>query len=104
MNKILKISEAAAIAIHACAILGAEKGRRVDARTCQEFSMFSYDHLSKVLQRLTKAGIVRSVKGPSGGFELKRDSSTLYLKDIYEVIEGSMMLEQVPFWQGDMLR
>jgi len=97
MNKMLKISEAAAIAIHACALLAGKNAKRIDARQISKTLDISYDHLSKVLQRLSKAHIVKSVKGPGGGFELARDPSKLYLKEVYEVIEGPMQLDKCLF-------
>jgi len=48
----------------------------------------SENHLSKVLQRLARAGLVRSNRGPSGGYLLEKDASDLTLLDIYEAIDG----------------
>lgn len=97
MQKILKISEAVAIALHACALLGKEKGKRIEAREIAKQLDVSYDHLSKVLQRLAKGGIVKSLKGPSGGFMLADAPDKIYLKDIYELMEGHMKLSSCLF-------
>ncbi|CAO0824412.1 hypothetical protein DFAR_630051 [Desulfarculales bacterium] len=40
--------------------------------------------LAKVLQRLGRAGLVNSQRGPKGGFSLKRDSQDISLLAVYE--------------------
>ena len=44
-------------------------------------------HLSKVLQRLVKSGLLRSIKGVNGGFILAKSSDQLTFLEIYEAIE-----------------
>jgi len=44
--------------------------------------------MSKILQQLCKSNIVRSHKGPSGGFVLIRDPATLTMLEVVEEIEG----------------
>ena len=45
-------------------------------------------HLAKVMQRLVKAGLVASTRGPKGGFRLARPAETVTLLDVYEAVEG----------------
>ena len=45
-------------------------------------------HLSKVLQRLSKVGLVKSIRGPKGGFSLGKASDEISLLDVYESIDG----------------
>jgi Rrf2 family protein len=47
-------------------------------------------HLAKVMQRLTREGLVTSARGPRGGFSLARDAGKITLKEIYEAVEGSV--------------
>lgn len=46
------------------------------------------EFVSKVLQQLTKVGIVGSKKGNSGGFYLKKDPADIRLIHIVEAIDG----------------
>ena len=53
-----------------------------------EYLHASENHLSKVLQRLAHSGIVRSTRGPRGGFRIRSPWEKIKLIDIYEAIEG----------------
>jgi len=44
--------------------------------------------LAKVLRRLVKAGLLRSTRGVTGGFGLRRTAAEISLLDIVEGIEG----------------
>lgn len=84
------VSEAASLGIHAMALLASDEPVTVSARAIANRLDASEAHLAKVLQRLTKAGLLRSMRGPSGGFVLRRNPSEISLLEIYEAIEGPM--------------
>ncbi|MFY0626095.1 MAG: Rrf2 family transcriptional regulator [Reichenbachiella sp.] len=44
--------------------------------------------LSKILQDLVKRGILKSIKGPNGGFSFKKSPKQLKLIKIVELIDG----------------
>jgi Rrf2 family protein len=48
----------------------------------------SEHHLAKVMQRLVKAGLVKSLRGPAGGFRLGVSPKDVELLQIYEAVEG----------------
>jgi Rrf2 family protein len=85
------VSEAANLAIHAVTYLAAQN-RSEPVSTAQVAKHFgvSEAHLSKVFQRLTKAGFVKSIRGPRGGFVLADDPAAITLKQIYESIDGPL--------------
>ena len=86
----IRISEAASLGIHAMALLASGEPSTLSARTLAKQLNASEAHLAKVLQRLTKAGLLQSTRGPSGGFTLRRSPSAVSLLQIYEAIEGPM--------------
>lgn len=45
--------------------------------------------LAKVLQGLAKNGLLKSVKGPNGGFCLNKEPGDIRVMDIVEIIDGT---------------
>ena len=84
----LKISEAASLGMHALGLLSTRIDGPVSARIAADQLGVSEAHLSKVLQRLTKMGLLRSTRGPKGGFSLNRDPESVSLLEVFEAIEG----------------
>jgi Rrf2 family protein len=91
MADILKISDATALALHSMVHLALEP--EAQSTTAEIAAIFdaSKHHLAKVHQRLTKAGLIISNRGPSGGVGLAKDPAKITLLDIYEVMEGPMI-------------
>ncbi len=90
MSVALRVSEAAVLALHAMALLGSRSGERVAAGEMAETLGVSEAHLAKVLPRLVQAGLVRSTRGPGGGFVLARRPEQINLLEVYEAIEGPL--------------
>ena len=91
MANMLKISEAASLAMHTMVLLAANPERVISTRETAETLGVSEAHLSKVLQRLTRAGLVESTRGPKGGFRPSRPTDEITLLDVYESIEGRLV-------------
>ncbi len=88
---ILRISDASSLALHAMAFLanhGPEK--TVSVKEISEFYKVSEAHLSKVIQRLSKQGLVLTHRGPKGGVELGRGADEITLAEVFEAIEGPL--------------
>lgn len=85
-----KISEATAIALHSMIYILNQDGKFVSLKPIAEKFEISEHHLSKVLQRLVKAGFLESIKGPKGGFKLLYDKANATFAEIYETIEGKI--------------
>ena len=90
MANVLKISEAASLAMHTAVLLAYHQGDLVSTRQISEALGVSEAHLSKVLQRLVREGLVRSIRGPRGGFALARQPDKIRLIEVYEAIEGTL--------------
>lgn len=48
-----------------------------------------YHFLAKILQKLTKKGLLRSLKGPTGGFALAMPAAKINLFQIIEAVDGA---------------
>jgi Rrf2 family protein len=97
MSSILKVSEAVSLGLHACVIMAGQNGERFTAPALAEMIQASEAHLSKVMQRLVKAGLIKSNRGPGGGFTIAKRLMDISLMDIYEAIEGSFPSENCLF-------
>jgi len=93
VSGIICTSEAATIALHAAGILSAHDGP-VSAHVMAGALGASEATLSKVMQRLVKAGLVTSKRGPHGGFELAKPPKEITLLDIYESVEGALEVKR----------
>jgi Rrf2 family protein len=90
MSQIVKISEAASLAFHTMVLMAADPARLFTTNQVASVFAISENHLSKVLQRLARAGLVMTHRGPSGGYRLMKEPSEIRLLDIYEAIEGPL--------------
>lgn len=89
MADLLKMSEATALALHTMVIIGKQEAP-ISASPMAEQLCASEAHIFKVLQQLVRAGLLRSKRGPRGGYALARPANEITLMDVYEVFEGSM--------------
>ena len=86
-----RVSEAVALALHSTSILAEyDGGKLLSNQELAKMQNASKNHLSKVLQRLVRVGIVSSTRGPGGGFKLAKAPEKITLLEVYEAIEGSM--------------
>lgn len=83
-----KISEATAIAIHAMIYIANREEQVISLKEISDKFNISSHHLSKVLQRLVKSGLLISTKGSKGGFLLVAEHKNSSFFAIYEIIEG----------------
>jgi len=90
MSRFWKISEASSIGLHAMSFLASAPENRHTARKMAKVFGFSEAHLSKVMQLLHKAGLVRAVRGPTGGFQLAKPANEITMLEVFEAIEGKL--------------
>ncbi len=92
MSTILKFSEAVSIAFHTMSYLTKNVDRLTGTKEIAESLKVSENHLSKILQRLVKAGFLESIRGPKGGFILKDKKNKISLLEVYEAVDGPLKL------------
>ncbi len=82
------LSEATAIALHTMIYIVNRADRVVTLNEIAGTFKISPNHLSKILQRLTKYGYLTSIKGPRGGFKIVDKAKNLTFMKVYIAIEG----------------
>ena len=64
-------------------------GKSVGIKDLAAYQGVSETYLSKVYTKLTKSGIVKSIPGVNGGYELARSPAKITFWDIVEAVEGT---------------
>ncbi|NLI10725.1 MAG: Rrf2 family transcriptional regulator [Elusimicrobia bacterium] len=85
---LIKISEASVIAVHAVLHMINSKEESFAAKKMAEDMKVSYNHLSKVLQRLARKKLLNTLRGPRGGYVLTDKGRNSSLSDILSAVEG----------------
>ena len=66
----------------------APEGEQVMARIIAEEEGLPAFFLAKTLQNLARHGLLRSTKGPTGGFSLSRPAAKIRILDVVEALDG----------------
>lgn len=90
MGNLVRISEPASLSLHAAALLARRTEERVSNQEIAKALRVSEHHLAKVMQQLVRVGIVRSTRGPHGGFELAQAPQEITLLQLFEAVEGPL--------------
>lgn len=96
MSSPVSIPESIFLAVHALAKLASCRNESVKLNDLL-IRPGSADHLSKVMQKLTKAGMVKSRRGRCGGFKLGVNPSDIRLMDIWIALEGTFETTVCPY-------
>ncbi|NOQ23492.1 MAG: Rrf2 family transcriptional regulator [Candidatus Aegiribacteria sp.] len=96
MSLPVSIPESVSLAVHAMARLAVAGTEAVKLNDLL-IKPGSAAHLSKVMQKLTKAGMVKSRRGRGGGFSLGVNASDIRLMDIWIALEGTFETSICPY-------
>ena len=69
-------------------------GRYAMVKNIAEAEDIPAHFLAKILQQLARKGLLRSSKGPTGGFALRVDAEDIRLLDIVEALDGLAPYQQ----------
>lgn len=78
--------------LHALLWLLGDEPKRASSRDLAEMQGVPAGMLAKILPKLEKAGIVASIAGIAGGYELARPASGISVLDVVDAIEGDRKL------------
>lgn len=85
----MRINKGVEWAVHACALLAPlPSGRGLNLAALAEYHCLPVPYMAKQMQALSRAGIVQTFKGKTGGYALARASSEINLWDITRAIDG----------------
>ena len=85
----MKLSRASSYAVHALAYLAESRsGKLTSAEEIATAKGLPVMFLRKCLHSLQQTGILRSQKGPTGGYRLARPPAAVTLLEIVEAVDG----------------
>ncbi|OQY38474.1 MAG: hypothetical protein B6226_03605 [Candidatus Cloacimonetes bacterium 4572_65] len=101
MSKLLNLSEGTYLALHGLALIASNMPKRINVKFIAKNLNASEAHLAKIFQKLSKAGIVTSLRGPQGGFILSKNPEEVNFLEVIEVFEGKIAVYSCPFGKSD---
>ena len=69
-----------------------DMGKPISIRELSEAEDISPEFLEQIFFKLRKAGIIKSTRGPGGGFQLNRSPEDISVKDIFEAVGEEISL------------
>ena len=98
----MKISRSCGYALLAVGYMGKNTDRKIvlSQDISKEYNI-PLEYLLKILQQLVRANILRSKRGPRGGFSLAKPVSSINMMQVIEAVDGPMtnqlnLEEQIP--------
>ncbi len=92
-SSLMNIGRRVDYAVRALSYLAAQPaGQTVSLREIQKRQDIPPHFLSKIMRKLVHAGLVCSYPGAKGGFVLGRPAAEVSVKEVYECLEGPLLL------------
>jgi Rrf2 family protein len=93
----MKLSHTASYAVHVMVFIAQhDDGPPVIGRVAAKETGIPEGFLLRILVALSRAGLLRSLKGPNGGYNLGRPAKQITLLGIVEAVEGQMQSASEP--------
>ena len=97
----MKLSRASSYAVHALVYMAAQKhDRPIPSHIVAAERGIPERFLLKILKPLVAARILRSLKGPNGGYHMAKPASAVTLLDVIEAVDGPIR-GQSPFGKDE---
>lgn len=96
MTQLVNMNEATSLALHGLGLLAGMAPERLAVKQAAATLHASEAHLAKVFGTLQKRGWVKSVRGPTGGYELAVNPQELSFLEVYELFESAVDYQGCP--------
>lgn len=96
MTQLVNMTEATSLALHGLGLLAGISPDRLAVKQAAHLLNASEAHLAKVFATLQKKGWVKSVRGPTGGYELAVNPDEVSFLEIYELFETRVETQGCP--------
>ena len=90
----MKITREAEYAVRCVLYLSGVKGRVVSRKEVSQAMMIPSQFLGKIVQRLSKAGLLEITQGAKGGYRLLKEPRKITLLEVVEAIMGEIFLNE----------
>lgn len=101
----LQLTRDGEYAVRAVVFLAAQPEGKVSLiNEISEVQEVPKSYLSKIMQHLTRAGLVKSRRGAKGGFTLARPAGSITLREAIEAVEGPIFLNVCLIKKGECHR
>jgi Rrf2 family protein len=93
----MKLTRASSYALHAVSYMASRKNSdAVASHVIAQDRRIPERFLLKVLKPLVAADILRSIKGPNGGYRLARPANDITMLEVVEAVEGGPLRGAAP--------
>lgn len=90
------ISQSVEYALRAMSHLASLRGVAATCEVISRATRVPKDYLSKIMSDLVRADLVRSFRGPNGGFILSRDPAAISVLDVVNAVDPIRRIERCP--------
>ena len=90
------LSSTTEYALRAVIWLASQRGQNLRTEAIAQATQVPASYLAKVLQTLSRAGIVQSQSGPRGGFQISFEPDRLTVLDVVNAIEPIERISECP--------
>ncbi len=88
----MKLTTRTRYAVRALAYLGAQKRKAVNLNEIAKNERIKPKFLEQIFLKLTNAGILKTIKGPGGGYSLAKNPKRITFKEIMDAVGESYFL------------
>ncbi|WP_265823754.1 RrF2 family transcriptional regulator [Geovibrio ferrireducens] len=85
----MRMSKKTEYAVHSLVIIACGGGNHIQLEELAEKQNISKSYLAKVMQELSKTGIIKASPGVNGGYYMGKEPSCITLADVFRIFEDT---------------